>query len=114
MTDADIEMIQSMTFCSREEAETALMQYGGVLNAIASLYPLKETAAKKRIPIDTGMDAEQIDRCKRGRDLQDKINAVFSVAHPQVKSSQSAELEQMTEAVPVEIEMMPVEKSKTE
>lgn len=111
MTDADIDMIQSMAFCSREDAMTALSKHGGdVLSAIASMYPSKETS-KKRIPIDTGMDSEQTERCRRGRELQDKINAVFSVAHPQAKSSQSAEQVQMTELDQVE---MPVEKKKTE
>ena len=79
-------MVQQMTGCTREEAEKALIAHETVLDAIEALIPANPvTSGAKYIPpkptVDTGMDKEQTELCARGRWLQDKVNAVFSVAH---------------------------------
>jgi hypothetical protein len=79
-------MVQQLTGCSREEAEKALTHHETVLDAVESLIPANPVVSgAKYIPakpkVDTGMDAEQQALCERGRWLQDKVNAVFSVAH---------------------------------
>ena len=98
-------MVQQLTGCTREEAEKALIEYENVLDAVESLIPANPVVAgAKYIPpkpkVDTGMDPEQKALCERGRWLQDRVNAVFSVAHSktlpdplaQQSSSQSAEV----------------------
>ena len=82
----DVTMVQQMTGCTREEAEKALTSHETVIDAIAALIPENPVASgHKYIPakpkINTGMDAEQTALCARGRWLQDKVNAVTSVAH---------------------------------
>jgi hypothetical protein len=82
----DITMVQQMTGCTREEAEKALVSHETVLDAIEALIPANPVASgAKYIPpkpkVDHGMDEEQAALCARGRWLQDKVNAVFSVAH---------------------------------
>ena len=98
-------MVQQLTGCTREEAERSLNQYENVLDAVESLIPANPvvTGAKYIPPkpkVDTGMDPEQQALCERGRWLQDKVNAVFSVAQSKIQpdllaqqsSSQSAEV----------------------
>jgi len=85
----DATMVQQLTGCSREEAERALNQHENVLDAVESLIPVNPVVAgAKYIPpkpkVETGMDPEQQALCERGRWLQDKVNAVFSVAHSKV------------------------------
>ena len=101
----DATMVQQLTGCTREEAERTLNQYENVLDAVESLIPANPvvTGAKYIPPkpkVDTGMDPEQQALCERGRWLQDKVNAVFSVAQSKIQpdllaqqsSSQSAEV----------------------
>ncbi len=92
-------MVQQMTGCTREEAERALCAHETVVDAISALIPANPvTAGNKYIPakpkVDTGMDAEQTALCERGRWLQDRVNAVFSVGHsktlPVLTAEQSA------------------------
>jgi len=101
----DAMMVQQLTGCSREEAEKALSQHETVLDAVESLIPANPVVSgAKYIPpkpkVDTGMDPEQQALCERGRWLQDKVNAVFSVAHSKVLPDLSAEqsLSQSVEA----------------
>ena len=87
----DVTMVQQMTGCTREEANRALLMHETVVDAIAAIIPANPvTPGNKYIPakpkIDTGMDAEQIALCERGRWLQDKVNAVFSVGHSKTLS----------------------------
>jgi hypothetical protein len=102
-------MVQQITGCTREEAERALNQYENVLDAVESLIPANPVVSgAKYIPpkpkVDTGMDPEQIALCERGRWLQDKVNAVLSVAHSKIlpdlqaeqSSSQSVEASAVT------------------
>ena len=88
-------MVQHMTGCTREEANRALLMNECVIDAIAALIPANpEISGNKYIPakpkVDTGMDPEQIALCARGRWLQDKVNAVVSVAHSKILSSPPA------------------------
>ena len=98
-------MVQQLTGCTREEAERTLNQYENVLDAVESLIPANPVVTgSKYIPpkpkVDTGMNPEQQALCERGRWLQDKVNAVFSVAQSKIQpdllaqqsSSQSAEV----------------------
>ena len=85
----DATMVQQLTGCSREEAEKALTNHETVLDAVESLIPANPVVSgEKYIPpkpkVDTGMDPEQTALCERGRWLQDKVNAVFSVAHSKI------------------------------
>ena len=108
-------MVQQLTGCSREEAEKALHQHENVLDAVESLIPANPVVAgAKYIPpkpkVDTGMDSEQQALCERGRWLQDKVNAVFSVAHSKIlpdplaqqSLSQSAEVSVSTPLASIE------------
>lgn len=101
----DATMVQQLTGCTREEAEKALSQHETVLDAIEALIPANPiVSGSKYIPpkpkVDTGMDPEQQALCERGRWLQDKVNAVFSVAHSKVLPDPLAEqsLSQSVEA----------------
>jgi hypothetical protein len=101
----DATMVQQLTGCSREEAEKALNQHETVLDAVESLIPANPiVSGAKYIPpkpkVDSGMDPEQQALCERGRWLQDKVNAVFSVAHSKVLPDLLAEqsLSQSVEA----------------
>ena len=85
----DTTMVEQLTGCTREEAEKALIEHETVLDAIESLIPTNPVVSgNKYIPpkpkVDTGMDPEQQALCERGRWLQDKVNAVFSVAHSKI------------------------------
>jgi hypothetical protein len=89
-------MVQQLTGCSREEAEKALTNHETVLDAVESLIPANPVVSgEKYIPpkpkVDTGMDPEQTALCERGRWLQDKVNAVFSVAHSKIQPDPPAE-----------------------
>ena len=108
----DVTMVQQMTGCTREEAEKALIAHETVLDAIEALIPANPvTSGAKYIPpkptVDTGMDKEQTELCARGRWLQDKVNAVFSVAHskilplPPAEQSASLSAEASVVALPV-------------
>jgi len=112
----DATMVQQLTGCTREEAEKALTNHETVLDAVESLIPANPVVSgAKYIPpkpkVDTGMDPEQQALCERGRWLQDKVNAVFSVAHSKVLPSQSAEqsLSQSVEESSVSIPVGSVE-----
>ena len=92
-------MVQQITGCTREEAEKALIAHETVLDAIEALTPANPViSGAKYIPqkptIDNGLDPEQDALCKKGRWLQDRVNAVFSVAHskilPDLQAEQSA------------------------
>ena len=92
----DTTMVQQLTGCTREEAEKALMKHENVLDAVESLIPANPVVSgAKYIPpkpkVDTGMDPEQAALCERGRWLQDRVNAVFSVAHSKVLPDPLAE-----------------------
>ena len=114
----DATMVQQLTGCSREEAEKALNQHENVLDAVESLIPANPVVSgAKYIPqkpkVDTGMDPEQIALCERGRWLQDRVNAVLSVAHSKILPDLQAEqsLSQSVEASAVTIPLSSTEVS---
>ena len=114
----DATMVQQLTGCSLEEAEKALTDHETVLDAVESLIPVNPVVAgAKYIPpkpkVETGMDPEQQALCERGRWLQDKVNAVFSVAHSKVLPDPLAEqsLSQSVEASAVTIPLSSIEES---
>lgn len=97
----DATMVQQMTGCSEEEAKNALLNHETVLDAIESLIPANPVnSGAKYIPpkpkIQTGMDEEQAAICAKGRWLQDKVNAVFSVAHSKIQEQTLQVSEQQT------------------
>jgi hypothetical protein len=82
----DVQMICQLIGCSQEEASQALLTHETVVDAIESLLPpAPVVSGSKYIPpkpiVDSGLSVEQKELCERGRWLQDKVNAVFSVAH---------------------------------
>jgi hypothetical protein len=108
----DATMVQQLTGCTREEAEKALNTHETVLDAVESLIPANPVVSgAKYIPpkpkVDTGMDPEQQALCERGRWLQDKVNAVFSVAHSKIQPSQSAE-QSLLQSVEESVATIPV------
>ena len=114
----DATMVQQLTGCTREEAERTLNQYENVLDAVESLIPANPVVTgSKYIPpkpkVDTGMDPEQQALCERGRWLQDKVNAVFSVAHSKVLPDPLVEqsLSQSVEASALTIPLSSIEES---
>ena len=85
MTD----MIIAIVGCSKEEAEDAFHKYGNVLDAIDALSPQPvPVQGSKYFPpkpvVAHVHDDEQQSRCEAGQKLQDKVNAVISVAHSQM------------------------------
>lgn len=74
----------------RETAEKALAEHKTVENAVDALLVKPVVSGERFIPIpptiDRGMTTEQEERCKKGRWLQDQVNAVFSVAHSQTRT----------------------------
>ena len=82
----DATMVSQLTGCSQEEASRALLMYESVVDAVESLLPpAPVVSGSKYIPskpiVESGLTTEQKELCERGRWLQDKVNAVFSVAH---------------------------------
>ena len=105
-------MVQQLTGCTRNEAEKALSIYEDVLDAVESLIPANPiVSGAKYIPLKpkvyTGMDPEQQALCERGRWLQDKVNAVFSVAHSKVQPDPLAE-QSLSQSAEVSVESVPV------
>jgi hypothetical protein len=96
------ELVQELTGCTQLQAEEALTKYhGNVVDAVESLIVKPKTKGDLYIPakpkINTGLTPEQEELCRRGRDLQDKINAVVSVAHSQTQHGSSLSHEEQGE-----------------
>jgi hypothetical protein len=86
---------------------------GDVVAAIESVFEKPEVNGDKYIPskpkVDSGLSPEQEELCKKGRWLQDKVNAVFSVAHSKIRNQhESAHEEHQTVILP-EVSPVPVE-----
>jgi hypothetical protein len=108
----DITMVQKMTGCTREEAEKMLITHETVLDAIEALIPSNPViSGAKYIPpkpkVHHGMDEEQAALCARGRWLQDKVNAVFSVAHSKTLDQSPPESAPQTSHAVVDLETAP-------
>lgn len=88
-----METVVSLTGCSEEEAKIALDKAGGdLLVALDMLIQKPECKGDKYIPpppkVDNGLTSEQQERCMKGRQLQEMVNAVFSVAHSKTQTQQ--------------------------
>ena len=85
-------MIMSLTGVDEQTASRAYLDYETMEEAIDSLLPTPRVSGDKYIPdkpkINTGLTPEQEALCKRGRWLQDQVNAVFSVAHSKTRTPQ--------------------------
>ena len=82
------ETVVRLAGCTLEQAQKALQLHGDeIWKAVDSLINKPEVAGDKYLPkkpvINNGLTPEQQERCLKGRDLQEKVNAVFSVAHAQ-------------------------------
>lgn len=91
-----METVVSLTGCSEEEARITLEKAGGdLLIALDMLIQKPECKGDKYIPappkIDNGLTTEQQERCMKGRELQEMVNAVFSVAHSKTQTQQVRE-----------------------
>lgn len=115
VTDDDMEkikMIQELTGCRDVVVMSHYMMHkGDVILTIDSLIEKPVCKGDKFIPpppkIDNGLTPEQQEMCLRGRDLQDKVNVVFSVAHSKTRSPQDLEAgESQQKALPVSPEQV--------
>ena len=79
-----------LTGCGPLEASKALIEYKTIEDAVDALLTKPVVSGDKYIPtkpkVETGLTNEQEERCKKGRWLQDKVNAVFSVAHSKMQT----------------------------
>jgi hypothetical protein len=79
------ELIADLANVDIQTAEKALEEHKEVWLAVDALMLKPVTAGDKYIPpkpkVNTGLTLEQQTICERGRWLQDRVNAVFSVAH---------------------------------
>ena len=84
------EQVAELACVPLDVAEKALVEHKEVWLAVDALLSKPSTSGDKYIPskpkIDTGLTVEQEEMCKRGRWLQDQVNAVFSVAHSQIRT----------------------------
>lgn len=91
-----VDMVMELTGCGPIEAAKALIDYKTIEDAVDALLCKPTVSGDKYIPekpkINTGMTSEQEERCRKGRWLQDKINVVFSAAHPQSQPEHSPKL----------------------
>ena len=106
-----------LTGCGPKEAAEALAVHKEIWIAVDALLKKPEVSGDKYIPqkpkIDTGLDEEQRERCEKGRWLQDKVNAVFSVAHSKIQTprDEKALLEYSSPPVEIDPETAVAEKS---
>jgi len=98
-----VDTIVELTGVSREVAEQALLTHKEVWLAVDSLLERPPVEGDKYLPkkrrVDTGLSEEQEARCKKGRWLQDQVNAVFSVAHSKTRT-QPGQLAHEAQQVP--------------
>jgi hypothetical protein len=91
----EIQMIMSLTGVEEATASDALHRYETVESAIDALLEKPIVSGDRYIPakpkVETGLTAEQEERCRKGRWLQDKVNVVFSVAHSKTRTPQDLE-----------------------
>jgi hypothetical protein len=83
--------LQELLGCSLETAKEALEKYGGVWQAFDALYnppPAPEKRYKLVKPEPPQELSEQEERCQKGRELMDKLNALTSVAQSQMIGGQ--------------------------
>lgn len=97
-----MELVMELAGVDRATAEKALATYTTVEDAVDALIVKPVVSGERHIPprptIDTGLTPEQQERCKKGRWLQDRVNAVFSVAHSKIQSPPDASVPVASEA----------------
>jgi hypothetical protein len=80
-----VHLVMSLAGVSEEVAAQALLAHETAEDAIDALLQKPTVSGEKYLPakpvIETGLTPEQEAMCKRGRWLQDRVNAVYSVAH---------------------------------
>jgi hypothetical protein len=85
-------MVMTLTGVDEETAREALATYQTVDRAVDALFVKPVVSGEKYLPakpqIDDGLTDEQRALCSRGRDLQDKVNVVYSVAHSKIRTPQ--------------------------
>ncbi len=91
------ELVMELAGVDRETAERALAEHKQVWLAVDALIVKPVVSGEKYIPakpvVDSGISEEQKALCERGRWLQDQVNAVFSVAHSQIRQEQQQQVE---------------------
>lgn len=91
MTD----IVMELTGCGPLEAAKALAEHKEIWLAVDSLVNKPVISGDKYIKekpmINTGLTKEQQERCQKGRELQEKVNGLFSVAHSQTRIQQDVE-----------------------
>lgn len=100
-SDKEVQMIMQLTGVDEETASAAYIHHETIEDAIDALLPKPMTAGDKYIPpkptINTGLTPEQKVLCERGRWLQERVNAVFSVAHSKIRTLQDEGQEEVPE-----------------
>jgi hypothetical protein len=85
-------MVMTLTGVDEETAREALATYHTVDHAVEALFVKPVVSGEKYLPpkprIDDGLTEEQRSLCSKGRDLQDKVNVVYSVAHSKTRTPQ--------------------------
>jgi len=82
-----MELVMELAGVDEATAKRALLEHETVEDAVDALLPTPVLRGAKPPPkVDTGLSPEQEERCRKGRWLQDQVNAVFSVAHSQTRN----------------------------
>jgi hypothetical protein len=91
-----MDLVMELTGCAPLDAAKALAEHKEVWLAVDALMTKPVVSGEKYIPskpiLQTGQTEEQKERCLKGRWLQDKVNAVFSVAHSKIQSPPDPEV----------------------
>ena len=110
-------MIMTLAGVGVETATTALAEHETLEDAVDALLQKPVVSGDKYIPAKPlrtlEMDPEQEERCRKGRWLQDQVNAVFSVAQTQSKT-QPAQLVPEDEATQTQQLTVPTTSGLTE
>lgn len=98
----DVQLVMDLAGCSQEDAERALAIHKDTVIAVDALLTKPPTQGDKYVPekpkVNDGLTDEQRALCERGRWLQDKVNAVFSVAHSKIRSQPDPDSQELSSA----------------
>jgi hypothetical protein len=91
------ELVMDLAGVDHETATKALAEHKEVWLAVDALLVKPVVSGEKYIPakpvVVSNLSEEQKALCERGRWLQDQVNAVFSVAHSQIRQDAPQEVE---------------------
>jgi len=97
-----MELVMELAGVDEATAKRALLEHETVEDAVDALLVKPVVSGERFLPppptIDRGMTEEQEARCKKGRWLQDQVNAVFSVAHSKTRTQPAPEAPSESEA----------------